>query len=300
MMKKALIILVVFAIVGGIGYLVFQQVQNKIAQQKQQPAKTVFNVGVIKVHKTLLRETIHAQSILEGNPQVKVYPTNISGIFVKNNFREGDAVAKDADIAYVDRNMPGSYFLQAPVKSPIDGIITKLYFLDRGANVSPQQPMAEVANIASLKAVVNLGEADLLKVKNGEPVTVIPRFAKDMKINSKIDSVSPFIDSDTFSGAAVVVVDNARRRLKIGMSVDVEIEIGSRMAFVVPEKAVLMGPAKTFVFLNNNDAALELPVLIGYSRDGMVELTGNLKEGDEIITDGNFKLTDGARINVVR
>jgi membrane fusion protein (multidrug efflux system) len=72
------------------------------------------------------------------------------------------------------------------------------------------------------------------------------------------------------------------------------------MAFVVPEKAVLMGPDKTFVFLNNTGTAIELPVLIGYSRDGMVELTGNLKEGDEIITDGNFKLNNGAQINVVR
>lgn len=298
-MKKNIAIVVVIIILGFIGFVFYQKIQIKINQEKQRPTKIVYNVGIIKAKKTLLKETVVAQALIEGNPQVKVYPNNITGIFVNNNVREGDYVVKDADIAYIDRNVPGSSYLPSPIKSPINGVVTKLYYIDAGSNVTLQAPVAEIANLNSVKIVVNLGEADLLKIKAGQPVTITSDYSKDINLQAKISSVTPFIDNDTFSGNATIFIDNAKRQLKIGMSVNVEIEIDQRDAFMIPESAVLMGQDKTYIYLNDNNTAKELRIQTGYTRDGLIEITGDIKDGDTIITDGNFKLYNAAQVKVL-
>jgi membrane fusion protein, multidrug efflux system len=296
--KILLIILLVSAIV--ILSIVFIRIVIKIVKANNKPSKITYNVNEIKIEKTLLKETISAQSIVEGDPQVKVYPNNVTGIFIKNSVSEGDFVIKDQDLAFIDRDIPGSDYLPAPVKSPISGIVTKLYFQDRGAIVTLQQPIAEVANISKVKITINLGEKDLLKVKKDQPVLVTSDYTDTVHINAIVNSVTPYIDSDSFSGYITIHIDNRDKTLVIGMSVNVDIEIAERMAYVVPESTVLMGENITYVFLNKNNKAKMLNVTTGFIKNGFTEINGDIQDGDEIITDGNFKLFDGASVKVAK
>jgi multidrug efflux pump subunit AcrA (membrane-fusion protein) len=296
-MKKVLIFLGL-SLVALVAIVVLVRIQFKLVQGKQKPVETVYNVGTIKLKKELIKETLSVQSIIQGNPQVKVYP-NTTGLLINNTVKEGDYVYKDQVISYIDRAIVGSDYQPAPVKAPISGMVIKLYYQDKGANISMQQPLAEIANVGSVKAVVNLGESDLLKVKNGLPATVSSVYSRDVVINSTVNSVTPFVDSDTFSGSAMVLIDNSKGLFKIGMTVNIDIQIGSRTGYFVPESTVLTSRDKTFIFLNDNNKAKEFPVQTGYIKNGFVELIADLKENAEIITDGNFKLSDGARINVV-
>lgn len=99
-----IILFAILIIVTGI------RIAFKIAQSREKQKVTVYNVNVIKAEKTLLKEIISAQSIIEGNPQAKVYPNNISGLFINNAVKEGDFVYKNSPIAYIDRNVPGMIF----------------------------------------------------------------------------------------------------------------------------------------------------------------------------------------------
>lgn len=305
MKKKAIIntpVIIVLVIIALIFILVAKTVIIKIVQQKQRINKIVYNVGAIKANKTNLKEIIYAQTIVEGNPQIKIYPidVNVTGLFIRNNVKEGDFVKKDTVLAYIDRNIPGNYYLPAIVTSPIDGIVTRLYYLDKGANVPLNQPVAEVANVNSIKIDVVLSEVKLLKVKVGQPVTITSNFLGDNVIHSKIDTVSPYIDMETFSGNAVICLNNSDRKIKLGILVNVAIEVGERPAFVVPEGTVLMGQDSTYIFVNKNNTAKQVNITTGYINNGMVEILDDFKEGDEIITNGNFKLYDGAQIKVVQ
>ncbi len=300
-MRKKALLGILFAVIAVIVIILAVRISIKIKQENQKAFKNSFTVSVITAKKTLLKETIFAQSIVEGDPQVKVYPSNnVSGIFLRNNRKEGDYVTKDFDIADIDRNIPGSEYAEAPVKSPISGIITKLYYQDKGAFVAANQPVAEVANINKVKIIVTLGERDLLRVKKDQPVFITSDYSPDLHVNAKVDSVTPYIDNDTFSGYVTIRLNNEDRKLVIGMSVNIEIEIDQRMAFVVPESCILMGQDTTYIYLNRNNKAKMLNVKTGFSRDGKEEIIGDIKEGDQIINDGNFKVYNGAALKIVK
>jgi len=59
-----------------------------------------------------------------------------------------------------------------------------------------------------------------------------------------------------------------------------------------------MGMDKTFIFLNKNGIAKLVPVKTGFSKNGNIEIIGDINEDDEIITEGNFKLYDNAEIKI--
>jgi len=301
MEKKSLVIIAIIIIVLILAVLttvITLNIFQKINQGKQKGEKGSYNVGIVEAKKTLIKEMLSAQSIVQGNPQVKVYPNNINGIFIRNSVKEGDFVSKDFEIAYIDRNMPGSDFMPAPVKSPIEGIVTKLYYLDKGANVVSTLPIAEIANVSSLKVVLTLGENELLKIKKGQPVKITSEHNDAININAFVDSVTPFIDNDTFSGSITAVIDNQKRLLTIGMTVNVKIEISQRQGYMVPESAVLMGQDKTYIFISNDGKAKMINVKTGYSSDGLIEVIGKIQEKDHIVVEGNFKLFEGAPIKI--
>jgi membrane fusion protein, multidrug efflux system len=296
--KKALVIIITILIIGVLGFVTYQRVLPKLNQTKERPKRSAINVGFIKAEKTKLSEFLSGQAIVEGNPQVTIYPNSITGLFVNNTVKNGDMVLKDQIIAYIDRNVPGSDYALAPVRSPINGMVIKQYFLDRGASISATNPIAIIANVSSVKCTVNFGESDILKIKKGQNVTITSDYLKDVKIKTKVDSVTPFIDNDSYSGSMTVYLDNHDGKLTIGMSVNLDVEVAQRMAYVVPEGTVLTGIDKTYIFINLNNTAKPVDVKTGYSRNGMIEIFGSIKDGDEIITDGNFKLSDGSQIKV--
>jgi hypothetical protein len=112
-MKKYMPVLFVVFILALVVFFASKTVMTKAGQENQKTNKTIFTVGTIKAEKSLLKEVIEAQSIAQGDPQVKVYPNAITGLFINNTVKEGDYVIKDQDIAYIDRNIPGSDYAPA-------------------------------------------------------------------------------------------------------------------------------------------------------------------------------------------
>jgi membrane fusion protein, multidrug efflux system len=300
-MKKILAIIIVITLICLIALLVCQKADNKMKQSMIKSENQAYSIGVIDLKKSKLVETVSGHAIIRGNPQVKVYTTgNISGLFIKNLRGEGDFVKKDEVIAYIDRNSPGDIYSEVPVLSPISGFITKLYFTDKGSKIVSTDPIAEVANTGSLKLTIILSSYDIVKVRENQNVLITSDFIPGLKIDSKVGSVTPFIDTDSMSGEATVYVNNEKGSLQIGLSVNVEIEVAERIAYVVPENVVLINGDATYVFMNENNVAKKVQVKSGYSSNGMIEISGEIKDGDQVINEGNFKLNDGDSIKVVR
>jgi membrane fusion protein (multidrug efflux system) len=68
---------------------------------------------------------------------------------------------------------------------------------------------------------------------------------------------------------------------------------------MVPEKAILLGEEGAYVYINRGGKAAKAKVISGYRQNDLIEIEGDVNAGDEIITDGNFKLFDGAKLKVV-
>jgi multidrug efflux pump subunit AcrA (membrane-fusion protein) len=261
------------------------------------PKETVFNVSEIKLAKQKVPHVLIVQGVLEGDPQVKVYP-QVSGKFAKNAVAEGASVNKDDVVAYIDRDQIGYKYALAPVKAPVSGIVTKLYYIDRGDQAGPQMPVAEIANEDNVKVVFNLGQDDLLAVQKGQKAQIF--FAEDQAfyLDGVVNSVPPVIDTDIMAGTVVVTAPNKARTMKIGMSVNVEILTEEKDSYMVPEQAVLPGADGVYIYEDKAGKAAAVKVTTGYSHEGQVEINGPLADGDEVVTEGNSVLSDGAKLSV--
>ncbi len=132
-----------------------------------------------------------------------------------------------------------------------------------------------------------------MKIKEGMPATIYYANDKSISINGTVYTVTPFVDSDTLSGNVTVRNVNKKSILKLGMSVLVDITIGKIFAFVVPEESVVASLDEIYIFINDHGKAKQVNITRGYSYNGMVEINGNLNEGDEVLTKGAFKINDG-------
>jgi multidrug efflux pump subunit AcrA (membrane-fusion protein) len=267
-----------------------------IATGAKKSKEVVYNINTVKLVKQKVPHILSVQGILEGDPQVKVYP-QVPGKFAKNVLAEGAAVNRNDVISYVDRDMVGQTFELAPVKAPISGIVTKLYYIDRGGAVGPQMPVAEVANEDDVKVVFNLGQDDLLKVHKGQKASIFYTNDQAFSVDGGVYSVPPVIDTDIMAGTVVVKAPNKAKTMKIGMSVNVEILTEEKESYMVPEKSVLLGESESYVYVDKAGKAAQVKVVTGYRMNDMIEINGPLADGDEVVTDGNFRLYDGAAVS---
>jgi multidrug efflux pump subunit AcrA (membrane-fusion protein) len=291
---KRISIAFVILILGVAGF----RIGYKIIQSLKKSKELVYDVAGVVLKKEKAAESTLFSGVISGDPQVKVYPL-MNGKFSRNTVEEGALVSKDESLVLVDRDQIGSFEMM-PVKAPIGGIVIKLYYRDPGAEVSPYKPVAEVGNPYSIKIVISSGSADLIKIKKGQKARIITGQPADTGITGIVDSVSTSISKDNPAGRIVIKALNRDKKLLIGQSVSAEVFTGNSDVFLVPERAVLLGEARAYVFINNGGRASEVNVTPGNVHGRNIEISGNIFDGQEIVINGAFQISDGAKINFIK
>ncbi|HZS58387.1 MAG TPA: efflux RND transporter periplasmic adaptor subunit [Gemmatimonadaceae bacterium] len=70
-------------------------------------------------------------------------------------------------------------------------------------------------------------------------------------------------------------------------------------ALVVPQQAVMTGQQGSYVFvIDNKNTAQQRPIVVSRVADSLVVIGRGLAEGEKVVTDGQSRLTQGAKVNV--
>jgi multidrug efflux pump subunit AcrA (membrane-fusion protein) len=81
------------------------------------------------------------------------------------------------------------------------------------------------------------------------------------------------------------------------------IDMGQEEAIVVPANAVMMqeGTNERYIFVTENGIAVRKPVTLGQRFDDRFEIAGGaLKEGDNLVTEGQARLNNGQKVDITR
>ena len=295
-MKKWLLWLILTIIIALIIFRITQFQMHKGKEVMANEVPTV--VAVQKVERDSIVKTVSYAGNIVGEEQVNVYPMEETGRLIKYLVREGDRVSKGSVIAIVDRSIKGLNFQPARITSPISGIVCML-FLDKGATVAPQIPLAMISNINKVKVEIQIPEDDLLTVKKGQLAKVKVDLYPDTIFTGILRKITPVINPLSRTAKGEIVIKNPEQLLKPGMFARVEVIVEKhKNTFVVPEKAVLTMDNKKIVFVVNGNIAEKLEVKTGLKSNGKVEIIKGLKEGEQVIVTGNYGLVDGAKIKV--
>lgn len=199
------------------------------------------------------------------------------------------------------------------IASPVDGFIGKRY-LDPGAAVSPNAPVASVVAIRTVRMVANVIEKDVRRLHVGMPAQVEVDAFPGEKFMGKVARLAPVFDPQTRTAEMEIEVPNPGFRLKPGMYARVDLTVDSRQnALTVPTNAVVRFDGKTGVFVAGsapqqasnppaqqggaqNLTAKFQPVDTGIRDGEQVEITSGLQDGVRVITTGATALKDGDKI----
>jgi len=279
-------------IIAVCGVVITARIIMKLVKASVKDTGRAVSVSVVEAKKGAVKEVMRFSGVAEGDPQVKIYPT-VHGKIEKLELQEGSSVKKGGAILYINRDIAGMDFRLSPVTSPIDGIVTRIYVTDKGSLVSPDKPVAEAADPSTIKTVIYAGEEDIVKIKKGMAAKMTAGYKLAEPLDAYVYSVSPFIDRDTMAGAIVLKAANRNGAIKPGMSVKTEISGEERQSVVLPVNAVLSGAGRVYVYVNDSGRAKTVDVKTGYSDSAGIEIVSGLSGGEQVVVEGNFKLSEG-------
>jgi membrane fusion protein, multidrug efflux system len=195
------------------------------------------------------------------------------------------------------------------MKSPFSGVVTGKYFengeMYSGAPTTQtgRSAIVTVMQINPLKVNVAISEQYYPLIKNGMKAKITADVYEGEVFTGTVFRKSPTINSATRTFIAELELSNRNDLLKPGMFVRVSMDLGEVETFVVPAATVLMqeGTNIRYVFIEEQNMAKRIEVLLGKRFDDQLEIiSDNLKEGDRLVTEGQSKLINDDKIEVVK
>ena len=195
------------------------------------------------------------------------------------------------------------------LKAPFYGVVTGKYF-ENGemysgspTTQSGRSAVVTVMQVNPLKVNVSISEQYYPLIKKGMKAEVTADVYKNEKFTGTVYRISPTINSGTRSFNVELELPNRNDLLKPGMFVRVSMDLGEVETFVVPANTVLVqeGTNTRFVFIEKNNIAERIEVALGKRFDDQLEIISeNLKEGDKLVTEGQARLINGDKIEIIK
>lgn len=140
-------------------------------------------------------------------------------------------------------------------------------------------------------------EYEMGLVKEGMPVEIEAVAYPGLKFKGKIAAITPVLDAATRSAQVRVEVDDPDHKLRPEMFVDarIKVDLGERLA--IPQEAVLDTGVRKIVYLVKDADMLQAQdVVLGQKAGGFYEVLGGLKEGEMVVTSGNFLVDSESKL----
>lgn len=174
------------------------------------------------------------------------------------------------------------------LKSPIDGIITKLE-VEQGEIVSPNQVLVSIISQGTLEIEANIPEVDIAKISIGNIADItLDAYGSDVPFQANVVQIDPA--ETIIEGVPTYTVTfqfiEQDDRVKSGMTANIDVKTDAVMdVLVVPQRSILYREGIRYARIYTNNQITEKTVETGLlSWDGLVEIKSGLEEGEQVVT----------------
>lgn len=185
----------------------------------------------------------------------------------------------------------------AKILAPISGIVSEK-MTEPGETVAPGSPIVNIVDMNSLRLRVNVPEADVVKLKVGEPVQISSEVYPEQKFNGRVLNIG--VKGDAMHTFPVEVALGGGV-FRAGMYAEaIFASAPTQASLVIPRKALVGGVKKPQVYVASGGRALLRDLVIGKIRDDKVEVLQGISSGEQVVIDGAVNLSDNARITIAQ
>jgi membrane fusion protein, multidrug efflux system len=193
----------------------------------------------------------------------------------------------------------------ADIRSPIDGRLgARLVDTGNLVHASDNTPLVMITEIRPIFVSFTLPQETLDEVheQHNQAPLVVRAYSGDGKkqlAEGKLTLIDNMIDQTTGTIHLKARFDNEDERLWPGEFVSLRVVLSTRRGITtVPQQTVQQGPNGHYAYVIKPDNTVERrAVEVASIQDGIAVVTKGLTAGERIVVDGQFRLTEGARVN---
>ncbi len=219
-----------------------------------------------------------------------------------------DTAAAQAKEAQAQVGVVRALIAKKTVRAPFAGRLG-LRQVNIGQILREGDPIVSLQTLDPIYVDFSVPQEWLGRLGVGMTVRLTLSETKDVNLSGKLIAISPEVDPVTRTVRAQAQVDNQLEQLRAGMYVQVEVvRPETRAVLAIPATAIVYAPFGDSVFVvengrgdQNGQSTLTLSqrfVKLGESRGDFVEVTEGIKDGDQVVTSGVFKLRSGMSVVV--
>jgi membrane fusion protein, multidrug efflux system len=185
---------------------------------------------------------------------------------------------------------------KAQLRAPFDGVVG-LREVSVGDYVNAGQALVDLVRLDPMEVDFRVPEVQLGKIAVGQSINLAVDAFSEKKFTGEIVAIAPTVDAAGRSVLLRARIPNGDLALRPGLFARVQIMLGTNpAALMVPEQAIWPSGDQKMVYRVVDGIAKLVPVSLGERQPGFVEVRSGLKVGDEVVTSGQLKLFDGAKV----
>ena len=159
-------------------------------------------------------------------------------------------------------------------------------------------PVVEVLSLDELEVRVEVPEQYFRNLNPGARATVSFESLCGFSTTGLVSAIVPRADPQARTFPLKVRIANREGRIGVGMLAQVSFPAGeSYRATVVPKDAIIRRGPQEYVYLMNGDSTVKLvEVKTGEGVGSWIEVRGELRAGEKVVTRGNERLRPGQAV----
>ena len=184
------------------------------------------------------------------------------------------------------------------IRAPFAGIITQLP-ITQGQRVQADTTAMLLASGEDLVTALGVEQKDVTRIQPGQPVTLSPVFRSNVEMTTEVSEVHAMVDPKTrLVDVLVHIPKQDASQLVLEETVRGIIQLSHTQVQAVPPSAVLRDKQGAYVFVVQGGKAHRVGVTTGLTDEKLIEVQGDLHQGDEVVTLGSYELSDGMAVRV--
>jgi membrane fusion protein, copper/silver efflux system len=182
------------------------------------------------------------------------------------------------------------------VYAPASGFVTTRNAFPR-QRVMPETELYAIADLSTVWILADIYEFEAADIKLGQPATVTLSSYPGREFSGKITYIYPQVDNTTRTLKVRVELANKNFALKPDMYADVVLNISYGRRLAVPQEAVMDSGSEQLVYVSLKDGYFEpRKIQVGAKADNKYVVLAGLKEGERVVTSGNFLIDSESRL----
>jgi multidrug efflux pump subunit AcrA (membrane-fusion protein) len=190
----------------------------------------------------------------------------------------------------------------AVVRAPITGIVTDQFQFE-GEFATAGAKLVTISDIGEVIAKGQFADTVVANLQVGDAATVIPTDLPGEQLKGQVSLISRSSDAQNRTVEVWVNLGNGAGRLRAGGAAQVVIATNrTGDAIVVPASAVTLEASNadegTVMVVDATNIAHERKVTVGIRTGASVQITEGVQEGETVVTEGNYALPDGTKVEI--